>query len=337
MLLQASRVSTWRVAVLALVSVGVSFGATTNSALDSIRRDAAALAPLVHSSLAREFLSGCSALPPPPARIVFRDSVTRNYCSEKDALSQPASYRARLTPEHLDGLYYYQTRYGSILTYTRMFEILGDDGRVTFNHQRVLDFGYGRIGHLKALASLGATAVGIDVDPQLLALYSEREDQGNVKGAGGRVGAVRTVTGWFPGDSSTRAAIGTGYDLIISKNTLKGGHLPEERARQRRIVDLGVNDSVFVRRVAACLKPGGLFMMYTISGPMGNAGCPFSEELVRVSGFEIVAYDRDDSPGARAMMAALRGGQESEPSVSDTDVTARYTLLRMPMGTAPHE
>jgi hypothetical protein len=115
---------------------------------------------------------------------------------------------------------------------------------------------------------------------------------------------------------------------VISKNTLKGGHSLAERIRQRRVIDLGVSDSVFVAGIARCLKPGGLFVMYTISGPMGNPSCPFSEELLQGAGFEILAYDRDDSRGAQAMMTALHRGLVPEGTVPDSLLTAQYTLLQ---------
>ena len=303
-------------------------GTASDPAMESVRRGTAALMPLMHTRLAREFLSACSALPPPPSRVVLHDRAREHFFSEREAATRSDSSVSRLEPDSLDGVYYYQARYGSILNYARVFEVLGDRGMNTFDRRRILDFGYGRIGHLRALASLGATAVGVDVDPLLRALYAEPGDQGAVRG-NGRTGSVSVVTGSFPGDSTSRVAVGAGYDLVISKNTLKGGSSPAERARQRGVIDLGVTDSVFVRAIAECLKPGGLFLMYTISGPRGNPRCPFPEVMLRDAGFEIVAYDRDDSPGARAMMVALHQGQPSG-DVPDDQLTALYTLVRKP-------
>ena len=307
-------------------------------ALEGIRQGAAALEPLMQTRLARRFLTACAELPVPPAKTIFRDTLRGDYFGRAEAESRPDTLRSRLKPESVDGLFYYQVRHGPILSYARMFEILGAVGVDSLDHRRVLDFGYGRIGHLRALASLGAAAVGVDIDPQLRALYSEPWDQGEVRGPEGRVGFVTAITGWFPGDSTTRAAVGGGYDLVISKNTLKGGSFPDERVRQRRVIDLGVSDSAFVRGVAGCLRPGGLFMMYTASGPLGNAACPFSEAMLRAAGFEIMVYDGDDSPGARVMMSALhRGPAGNETGVSgsiegpaDTfaQLTALYTLVR---------
>jgi len=297
---------------------------------DAIRRGAAAIAPTVRTPLARAFLDACASLPPPPARVLYHDAHGEWFAAG-EAAAQPESLRARLTPDSLEAPYFYQTRYGSILNYARIFEVLGGHGVPSLDHKRLLDFGYGRIGHLRALAAMGADAVGVDVDPILRALYAAPGDQGDVPGAGGRAGRVTAVTGWFPGDPATRAAVGAGYDLVISKNTLKGGHTPEQRERQRRVIDLGVSDSAFVAAVAACLKPGGLFVIYTISGPRGNAGCPFTEAMLIAAGFEIVAYDADDSPGAQSMMKALHRGQDAG-EVPDDQLTALYTLVRKANG-----
>jgi hypothetical protein len=79
-------------------------------------------------------------------------------------------------------------------------------------------------------------------------------------------------------------------------------------------------------------------MMYTASGPIGNAACPFSEAMLRAGGFEVLVYDGDDSPGARVMMSALhRGPAGNETGVSMSiegpantfaQLTALYTLVR---------
>src|SRR5262249_53584993 len=149
---------------------------------------------------------------------IYRDTVRGDYLSRREAESRPDTLRARLEPKSVDGLYYYQARHGPISSYARMFEILGELGVDSLDHRRVLDFGYGRIGHLRALAGLGAAAVGVDIDPELRALYAEPWDQGEVRGPGGGMGHLAAITGWFPGDSTTRAAVGGGYDLVLSKN-----------------------------------------------------------------------------------------------------------------------
>jgi len=266
------------VAAMTLASPAAQEASPADSMLLPLRQQAKALAPFAHSDIARQFLAAAAHLPLPGTRTIYRDSTTGAFFREVEVDSLPESIRSRLVPITVDGLYYYQTRYGTMLNYLRLIELCGANGVTTFEGMRLLDFGYGRIGQLRAIASLGATAVGVDVDPELPVLYGEPGDQGRVPGANRREGFVLVVNGSFPGDSVTRRAVAGAYDLVISKNTLKGGHEPAQRARQSRVINLGVPDSLFVRAIFESMKPGGLFMMYTISGPKGNPHCPFSEE-----------------------------------------------------------
>jgi hypothetical protein len=286
----------------------------------------------VHTDLARRFLAATAALPPPPIRTIYCDSTTGAYFSAAEVDSHPELARTGLEQRIADGLYYYQTHYGTILNYLRVIELLGNNGVASLEGKLVLDFGYGRIGHLRVLASLGATVAGVDVDPELPALYAEPSDQGPVPGFGCHDGSVTLIDGSFPGDLATRAAVGTSYDLVISKNTLKGGHEPAQRARQSLVVNLGVPDSVFVQTIFESLQPDGIFIMYTISSPKGNSHCPFQESMLRAAKFDIVAYDQDDSPGARAMLRVLHQGQAGQLTVPDDESTATYTVLRKPRG-----
>lgn len=193
-------------AAFALTATPDSGAALADSVLAPLREQARALAPLVHTDLARRFLAAAAALPPPPVRTVYRDSASGAYLSAGEVDSQPEPTRTRFKPRILDGLYYCQTRYGTILNDLRMIELLGTDGVTSLEGKRVLDFGYGRIGHLRVLASLGAAAVGVDVDPELRALFADPNDQGPVPGLNGRAGSVTPVDGSFPGDPATRAA-----------------------------------------------------------------------------------------------------------------------------------
>src|SRR5262249_53062441 len=155
---------------------------------------------------------------------------------------------------------------------------------------RILDFGYGTIGHLRLLAGLGAEVTGVDVDPMLRALYSAPEDQGIVKSRRGREGRLRLIDGQFPADKTVKTLVGEGYDLIISKNTLKRGYVhPERPVDPRRLLGLGVADDTFVKALYDALKPGGRVMIYNICpapSPPGqpyknwaDGRCPFAKEV----------------------------------------------------------
>ena len=82
-----------------------------------------------------------------------------------------------------------------------------------------------------------------------------------------------------------------------------------------------------MRAIADCLKPGGLFLIYTISGPTGNARCPFPDPMLLEAGFEVLAYDQDDSMGAWSMMEELHPGVQSNYGPGK-ELTALYTLAR---------
>lgn len=53
---------------------------------------------------------------------------------------------------------------------------------------------------------------------------------------------------------------GTGYDLFLSKNTLKRGyiHPAREPASPRHVVRLGISDEKYLQQVFEMLKPGGM-------------------------------------------------------------------------------
>jgi hypothetical protein len=121
----------------------------------------------------------------------------------------------------------------------RLIDILarieGKSGQV--KGRRLLDYGYGGIGHLRLLASSDWQVVGVDVDPLLHAFYRPSDQSAELK----------LVHGSWPGDAATRAAVGEGFDVIVSKNTLKHGYIrPSQQVDPRMLVDLGVTPAEFL-------------------------------------------------------------------------------------------
>jgi SAM-dependent methyltransferase len=236
-------------------------------------------------------------------------------------------------------LFYYNTKYGSPLAYIRPLDLLGDVAINDVAGKRILDFGYGTIGHLRLLASLGADVTGVDVDPLLPALYSSSEDQGVIKNRRGRDGRLRLIDGRFPANPSVKTAVADGYDLIISKNTLKNGYVhPERPVEKRRLLNLEVDDPGFVRALRDALKPGGWVMIYNITPapsppdqPYKNwadGRCPFPRPLWEAAGFEVVAFDRDDSPTIRLIAHVLGWDRGDSPIDLKADLFALYSLMR---------
>jgi SAM-dependent methyltransferase len=210
-----------------------------------------------------------------------------------------------------------------------------------FEGKRVLDFGYGTVGQLRLMASLGADAVGTEVQPVFRALYSEPGDQGAIKGRSGSDGKVTLVHGQWPAGEGVGEAVGGGFDLFTSKNTLKRGYIhPEREADPRTLVHLGVNDEAFVRAMFDVLKPGGYAIIYNLSPapappdkpyiPWADGRCPFDRALLERIGFEVIAYDVDDCPAAYDYWFAL--GYEDGKSREELarELFAHYTMLRRP-------
>lgn len=222
---------------------------------------------------------------------------------------------------------YYKTKYGSPLAYARALDLVAAAGMPSPEGARVFDFGYGTIGHLRLLGLLGADAVGVDVDPLLKSLYAKASD----RGAYGK-GSVTLLHGSWPKEVDA----GGGYTLWLSKNVLKRGYIhPEQEVPKKQTIDLGVADAAFVASIHAALKPGGYVMIYNITPKPNGPGekyrtwadgrCPFEKAMWTAAGFEILAYDQDDSAAVRAQGRALRWDEDVD---LETSIFAMYTLLR---------
>lgn len=301
-----------------------------------LRGEASALQALIKTAAVHAFLDSTRTLPRPGSRRYYTDSLRTRVYSESQARALGDEAKAKLISRNLDEKFYYNTRYGSPLAYARPLDLVAQQGVKSFAGWHIVDFGYGGIGQLRLLASLGANVVGVDIDPLLPALYSQPGDQGAVPGRGGK---ITLVDGHFPADPEVAAKVGGGYDLFLSKNTLKHGYIhPTRPADIRQLVDLGVDDSTFVVAVRNILKPGGYLMIYNLSPAMSqpdqpyrpwtDGHDPFPRSLWENTGFEVIAYDEVDDDAARAMGKAL-GWDEGESRMNlASDLFGRYTLVR---------
>lgn len=248
----------------------------------------------------------------------------------------------------VDEAIYYSDRYGSPLAYARALDLAEQHGfkpelrdqakdqaaaqTVAQPSARVLDFGYGSIGHLRMLALAGIDAAGIDVAPLLPKLY---------EGAAGKLGAgqVRLFHGSFPNDASMLGELGEGYDLFLSKNTLKKGYIHPNRevSNERMLIRLGVSDQEFLKQVHKLLKPQGLFVIYNFCPakaaddkpyiPWAEGESPFSKADFEVSGFEVLAFDIVDDAEARKLAKSLAWDTEGQMNL-EKDLFAWYTIAR---------
>jgi hypothetical protein len=310
------------------------------TAVAELQREAQSLKPLAETRLGRDFLAGTARLPHVSPRMLHYDSTRTRYWNAAETAALPATTRDSLLSRTLDESFYYTTRYGSPLAYLRPLELLAHAGLGDVAGKKIVDFGYGTIGHLRLLAGLGAEMVGIEVDPLLRALYSEPGDQGSVAG-GSAKGSLRLIHGHFPAGEGVAAAAGKGVDLFISKNTLKNGYIhPAEKVDPRRLVHLGVSDSAFVAALYDMLVPGGRVMIYNLCPAPAPAGkpyipwadgrCPFPVEMWKRAGFVVTNFDKDDTEVARRMGHALGWDQGPEPMDLEHDLFATYTLVMKP-------
>ncbi len=319
--------------VAALLLAVPALAADAPSRVEQLQEEARALAPLVRTPLARDFLGVVPRLPRVAERTVYRDSARTRAWSAREAEALPDSVRARLVPRTLDEKFYYDTRYGTPLAYVRALELLGQHGVTSVKAKRVADFGCGMLGQLRLLAELGAHTVGIDVDPMLPALYSEPGDQGEVGS-----GSVRLATGQWPAEDRVVAQVGTSLDLFLSKNTLKNGYIhPAEKVDARMLVHLGVSDSAYVAALSRSVKPGGHVLIYNLCPapaapgkpyiPWADGRCPFARAAWEQAGFRVLEFDRDDSEAARAMAHALGWDAGEGGMVLERDLFATWSLF----------
>lgn len=306
--------------------------------------------PQVKSALARQFLDASKDLPRIKTRIIYRERLNGPFgtdpyftSAERDAL--PAEHQSKLEAVQGTEEEYYLTHYGTPLSYARPLDLLAAHGFSNVAGKRILDFGFGYIGHLRMLAMLGADARGVDLDQKLAKLYAQKGDQGAVKGAGGKTGKLSIFTGSYPTDAQLAQAVGKDFDLIISKNVLKRGYLhPEREADPKKLLNLGVSDEVFVETVFAALKPGGKLLIYNICPapasaekpyiPWADGRSPFSVHRWENAGFRVLAFDVNDDVPVRAMAKAYGWNKsvDDEPGMDlEHDLFAWYTLLEKPV------
>ncbi len=316
--------------------------ASKASVLAQIQSDARSLASLVHSPFARAFLAATADLPPIGPRRVYIDADKSKAYTEAEITSLDETERKALSAKELDDEYYY-TNYSTPLAYARPIDLL-NMGESDLVGQRVFDFGYGNVGHLRLLASLGAQVTGVEVNPVLRALYSQPGDQGKVRSRLGKDGSLQLLSGLFPQDDALREAAGSGYALFLSKNVLKRGYIhPSEPVDEKKRIRLGVDDEVFVKTIYDMLNPGGRALIYNITPapnapgkpyiPWADGRCPFARELIERVGFRVLAFDENDTEAVRAMGRTLGWDKGEEKMDIENDLFAMITMLEKPLTT----
>ena len=307
---------------------------------DRLKAQAESLAPLVSGDLAKRFLAATPKLAEPSARTVYRNTDRSRAVSPREFEAMSDAARADFAPREYPPDFYYETGYGSPLVYVRTLDLAGPHLPKPAANARpkLLDFGYGSIGQLQLLAQCGFEAHGVDVEPVFPALYSDPADTGPIG-----PGSVAIHLGQWPADGKLRTAIGGGYSLITSKNTLKKGYIhpsppPGQTVDPKRLVHLGVGDEEFLRRVHESLVPGGVFLIYNICPPQNppdreyipwaDGLSPFPREMLERAGFEVLAFDAVDQAWTIDAFAAcgyLEGKTREEAA---KEYLCWYTIVR---------
>jgi SAM-dependent methyltransferase len=245
---------------------------------------------------------------------------------------RPRSIQVQDREVVVDELLFYSGRYGSPLAYARAFDLAEKHGFAPKTGAKVFDFGYGSIGHLRMLAQLGLHVTGVDVDPMLAQMYK-------TSSGAYAAGQVQLLNGRFPAEQSLVEKAGEGYDLFLSKNTLKRGYIHPARqpASPRMVIDLGVSDEKFLEHAAKMLKPQGLIVIYNFCPPKAaddkpyipwaDGESPFTKEQFAAAGFEILEFDVVDDAPARELGKRL--GWDAQGGMNlETGLFAWYTIAR---------
>jgi SAM-dependent methyltransferase len=306
-----------------------------------IMQDAAKILPQASTPFAKSLLNGFGCLQPIQPTAIYYNKETRSTISAVQASKMTEDQLKGYTKKDIDDGYYYFTKYGTPVAFVRPVEILGRAGVKTADDLKLVDFGFGSIGQLRALASVGATVTGIEVDPVLEIIYAKETGPAKRCSAAGpgRDGSIALAFGQFPKDPEVVKKVGGGYDVFVSKNTLKHGYVhPEQEVDPRMLVHLDVSDEVFVRAVYDALKPGGFFLIYNLCPapaapgekyiPWADGRSPFSAETYTKVGFKVLAFDVDDTEAARVMGKTFGWGTDEELAKS---IFGIYTLVRRPL------
>lgn len=310
----------------------------------TMQAEAQALQPLMSSDAAKAFLSATSSLPLPEARTLYRSADRVVLTTDQfDALSDED--KTKYKPREYDARFYYLTGYGTPMVYARPLDIAASTPNspvASLAGKKILDFGYGTIGHLRLLASNGANVHGVEVEPLFKTLYSFPGDAGTIAGVNGAPsGSITLHHGQWPASPELAQSITAAgpFDLFISKNTLKRGYIhPEREADPRTLVHLGVDDDTFIRAMHDVLKPGGLALIYNICPaqapadkpyiPWADGRCPFDRAALEKAGFEVIVFDQDDAEMLHKVWIAVGlNGKETAEELK-ASIFAEYTLLR---------
>lgn len=321
------------IAALAITSINSSALAQPDPhPLDQMYRDAASLKEVFVSPDALAMLEQARSLPVlEPRTIHVATRPNRGYTQAQfDALGEQE--REGLQAFGVDAARYYSTFYGSPLVYARTLDLLSEHAPdFEIDVARVLDLGYGQLGQLRLWAQMGADVLGVEIDPILTAMYDNCAAVGDIEDAG----SVTLIEGAWPNDASCREQVGSGYDLIVSRNLLKKGYVKPAQLNPAFPVPVawGMEDAEAVRHFYDALAPGGVVLIESLgpkpdpAKPWSDISNPWDRTAWEEVGFEVLAHDEDESAYARAMGKAL--GWDAQMDL-DEGLFGVFCLYRKP-------
>jgi hypothetical protein len=300
--------------------------------LATLKAESAALKTMFASATANDFLDAVESLPAVPTRTIYFNESERKWLSPKEYDALAKSARSRYRAVEQNEARYYSTNYGSPLAYARALDIANLHGVSSLNGMRVLDYGYGAIGAARLMSASGGDVVGIDVDSMLPALYHVPSDVGAIVGAGGRRGNLTLLHGTFPNDAAIKSRVGAGYDLVVSKNTLKKGYVTPTSGKP--MIETKLPAVEYLRGFADAMKPGALWVIYNVSGaqprdgyvPTADGRSPFTTEEFQEAGFKVLAFNQNDDAAVRQMGQLL--GWDKQMGDLSRNLFALYTVVR---------
>jgi SAM-dependent methyltransferase len=299
--------------------------------------------PPIWSDLAISFALATRSLKPVPEREVWRRRNPRTILNQDEYEKLTANEKKALQKMVCDESVYY----GAIstpLAWARAFDRLGQHGVNSFDGKRVLDFGFGNVGQLHMIASLGADVTGVEIENSLArAMYRLESDQGAVDKLTDNVkneGSLSLAFGKWPAEEEIVNRVGGGYDIFISKNVLKYGYVhPERKAPASQLIDLGVDDETFLKQLHRILNPGGYVLVYNIHPPKASKDetykpwaygeTPWDRKLVEKVGFEVAEWHVDDSEAIHDFGSLVGWDSSFEDRAEfETNFRAMYTILK---------
>lgn len=314
--------------------------------LDDLCAKAQSLADNSQAGLVKNFLSAAKTLRPMEERTIYFNRAEGIAVTKEQFQDLTEAKQSEFAPMLVNDQLYYGY-YSTPLAWVRPLEILAENGIESVDSKHILDFGFGNVGQLRMLASMGANVTGIEVANGIhQAMYSQESDQGVIaKLSSGGIendGNLKLAFGRWPAEKEIVADVGQNYDLIISKNVLKLGYIhPQQEVSKRMLIDLGVTDERFLSELFKLLNPGGMLLVYNIHPmqspdpkeykPWAHGETPWGKDDVTKAGFEIVAWHVDDSTAIQSLGTKL-GWRDSSPNEEDykKGFRAMYTILKKP-------